>query len=238
MRRLLCCRLIEVEDSEHGRCCGVFPGGPFAQGDADDGPDALNQDAVRRRCGFRRECVGHDEVGAAINRLPYGGVRDGGAIVGGFGAPGAPGGETQFAVGVPEKDIAAFDAGQLEGGLNQGAEDLLDGSDIVEPARGIHKPAEPGQIGIGTGGLLEVIESCAKRGVAVGSFDDGQERPLQESKPDFVSRGERLTGDTISVDKAVAADTDEFEVPAGWLELNIGVMAGDVGVGQHQIHTW
>ncbi len=83
---------------------------------------------------------------------------------------GAADGEIQISGFIDEKDVAALDFGELEGGFDQRGEDLVDGADGIELARRFEEPAQLFKIGVWRGDGLDLAEQIADCGMAAADL--------------------------------------------------------------------
>ena len=94
--------------------------------------------------GFRvgAEGIGHDEFVGGADGLAHGAVGERGFVGELFAFVVAAESELHLAGFVAEEDVAALDLGELEGGVEKGGEDLVDGAGGFEFAGRFEEPAE------------------------------------------------------------------------------------------------
>jgi hypothetical protein len=149
--------------------------------------------------------------------------------------------ESHFAGFVAEEDVAALDLGELEGGVEEGGEDLVDSVGGIELAGGFEEPAELVE-GVTASNSGNLVDDVAKgRGVVEvfvwGLFGvDAKAGTIECAKVDRVVNADEMAGsDGLAVDKgAVAAALIEDETASG-IEDELGVATGNKGMGEDEV---
>src|SRR5579872_2977867 len=132
---------VEIEEAEEVGVAGAALA-VFAQRDTDDGADAVGDDGSRAVFGVGAEGVSEDVFAGVVNGLADGAVGEG-LLVGEFDAVVvAAEGELEFAQLVAQEDKAAFELRELDGGVDEGAKDLIDGAGGLQLAGGLEEPVE------------------------------------------------------------------------------------------------
>jgi hypothetical protein len=205
-----------------------------AQGDRDDaaelvGDDALTSDGLAFPADVADDvflaglgCVAHDGVGDLFV------VEDSVALA----VEGAHEGEGGGAIA--EEDEAALGAGETEGVLNHGAENVFEHASVVEALCGLQEESELLELGTSVAGR-DLVKECA--GGAMVLFGDEEEADAGCAKF-YAVAGMEAGGVRVEVVDEGTVTTAEIlkEKPLRIL-VNDGVLARDLRVGEIEVRV-
>ena len=150
--------------------------------------------------------------------------------------------ELHFAAFFAEEDVAALDLGELEGGVEQCGEDLVDGVGGVELAGRFEEPAQLVEGVAGGVDFGDLLDDVADGGgvaedFAAGVFGaDAEAGAVECAEVDDVAAADGLAGGSgLAVDKgAVAAGLIGNEAAAAFKD-EVGMAAGDERMGEDEV---
>jgi hypothetical protein len=189
--------------------------------------------------GFRvgAEGVGDDEFVGGADGLAHGAVGECGLVGELFALVVAAEGELHLAGFVAEEDVAALDLGELEGGVEEGGQDLIDSAGGFELAGGFEEPAELFEGVAGGADLGNLIDDVTDGGGVVLFFRaDAEAGAVECAEVDGVVDADGLaSGGGLAVDEgAVTAALIDDEAGPGFDE-ELGVAARDVRMGEDEV---
>ena len=228
---------VEIEKAEEVGFARGSAGAAFAERDAGDGADAVRDHAGGADLRIGAEGVGNDELVGGADGLTHRGVGESGFVGEGFTFVVAAKGECHCAGFVAEEDVAALHLGELEGGIEERNEDLIDGVGGLEFVGGFEEPAELFEGVAGGADFGDLVDDVADGGRVVRLFrGDVEAGAVECAEVDGVTFGDELTsGGGLAIDEGAVAAALIDDEAAFVVDNDLRVVARNVGVGQDEV---